>query len=98
MEMKEVISSNIMAIGFEEQAPKLIEGSEDKKPIRMGLLQVQFQGGGMYRYFDVPVSVYEALMQADSKGKFMNANVARKFKYERFTVEKQVDTEAPKHG
>jgi len=87
MDMKEVVSSNIKAVGFE---PKNLE-------LKTGTLQVQFVGGGMYQYLEVPKELYESLMKAESKGKFMNANISRKFKYQRVPpVEKQIDTEAPK--
>ena len=46
-------------------------------------LEVEFQGGAVYRYFDVPASVFHALDSADSIGRFFNAEVRPRFSYER---------------
>ena len=35
------------------------------------LLQIQFQNRSIYQYFDVPAGVYEALLQAPSKGAYL---------------------------
>lgn len=45
-----------------------------------GLLRVCFKNGSMYDYFEVPVSVYEEMKKADSKGKFLNGNLKGKFR------------------
>jgi len=34
------------------------------------VMQVEFQNGGIYRYYDVPVSVFDEIMRAESVGKF----------------------------
>lgn len=46
-----VDSSNIASIGYD---------AEDKT------LEVEFNDGGIYRYYDVPPSVHERLMSASS--------------------------------
>lgn len=38
---------------------------------------VEFLGGGLYAYRRVPVSVFEELANADSKGTFINAVIKR---------------------
>lgn len=38
-------------------------------------LRVKFKDGGLYAYTGVPQSVYDKLMDAQSIGKFMRANV-----------------------
>jgi hypothetical protein len=35
-------------------------------------LDVEFRGGGTYRYFKVPLSIYRALLKAESAGAFWN--------------------------
>ena len=35
-------------------------------------LDVEFRGGGKYRYLEVPISVYRALLKAQSAGAFWN--------------------------
>lgn len=41
------------------------------------VLDVIFKSGGVYRYFDVPLSIYEGLLQASSVGRYMWDHVLR---------------------
>jgi hypothetical protein len=45
------------------------------------VLEVELQSGPIYRYFDVPLSVYEALMSAPSKGRYFDDNVQGKYEH-----------------
>ena len=48
-----------------------------------GVLEIQFQKGLVYQYFDVPDSVHEELMESESIGKsFFRLIKAGGFKYE----------------
>lgn len=48
------------------------------------LLEVEFRRTGhLYDYFDVPRSVYRALMNADSKGAFLNRMIKPNFDHAR---------------
>lgn len=38
-------------------------------------LYVEFKHGGLYRYFGVPIEKYSALLEAESAGKYLNAEV-----------------------
>lgn len=38
-------------------------------------LEVEFQGGRVYRYFGVPPRRYRALLEADSAGRFLNTEI-----------------------
>ena len=49
-------------------------------------LIVEYKSGVQYRYKDVPQELYEGLSQAESKGRFMNANIKGKFEYERIPI------------
>lgn len=60
-----VDSSNIRAIFFEDGRG----------------LYVQFHNGGVYQYAAVDRQLYMELMEAESKGKFLNANIKNKFDY-----------------
>lgn len=52
-----------------------------------GTLAVRFKSGTAYRYRGVPPELFEALMQAESKGKFIAARVVRGgFAFEKVTV------------
>lgn len=46
-------------------------------------LYVRFKSGALYQYFDVPVEVYEAMVIAPSKGKFLHQEVKDTYEYER---------------
>ncbi len=59
-EMIYVDSSNIEAIGYDAGAQEL---------------HVQFLNGGYYVYQNVPRNVFDELMNASSKGSFLNREV-----------------------
>jgi len=44
-------------------------------------LEVEFIGGKVYQYFDVPAGVFEALRTADSHGKFFQQNIRGHYRY-----------------
>lgn len=66
MEMISVESSNIEAVGYEEES---------------ATLQVEFKNGGMYQYFDVPERVFEELRDADSVGKYLAFSIKGTYRY-----------------
>ncbi len=59
-EMIYVDSSNVEAIGYDD-------GTQE--------LHVQFLSGGYYIYHNVPRGVFDGLMNAPSKGSFLNREV-----------------------
>lgn len=63
-----VTSSNVASIGYDSESMTL---------------EVEFRSGGIYQYFDVPESVYQALMSASSVGQFLNANIKNCFRCSR---------------
>jgi hypothetical protein len=73
-----VKSSNVAAVGYDGFTQTL---------------EVEFKSGGIYRYHDVPSYVHDQLMQADSKGHFVNVFV--KGKYDSKRVEEEVDGQSP---
>lgn len=69
IKMTPVISSNIVAIGYDK---------ENK------ILRVIFKGNSSYLYFNVEEEIYNNLAQSESKGKTLNESVVRhkdKYKY-----------------
>ena len=66
MERTIVSSSNIGAIGYEAETHTL---------------EVEFLNGSIYQYAGVSVEEYEAMMNADSKGKYFNANVKNRYPF-----------------
>lgn len=62
MERQYVSSSHIASIGYD--------------PDNM-VLEIEFLSGAVYQYYDVPQSIYEGLMAADSHGKFLAAYIRK---------------------
>ena len=60
MKRKAVVSSAIVSAGYDSKSKTL---------------EIEFPSGHVYQYFDVPASVYKALMNADSLGQFFNAEI-----------------------
>lgn len=56
-------STNIRSVGFAETGQSL------------GILEVEFRSGGVYRYFGVPASIYAGLLAAKSKGGYLHRAV-----------------------
>lgn len=46
-------------------------------------LEIQFQSGSIYQYFDVPLAVYEEMKAAPSLGQYFNTNVRNAYQYRR---------------
>jgi hypothetical protein len=63
-----VSSSNIMSAGYDEASETL---------------EVEFKDGAVYQYFNVGSAVYEAFMQAASKGQYFNAYIKNALPFSR---------------
>jgi uncharacterized protein len=63
-----VDSSNIESIGYDPQNQTL---------------EIEFQNGYVYQYFDVPETVYQNLMAAGSHGEYFSDYVKGFFRYAR---------------
>lgn len=46
---------------------------------RRHILEIEFINGAIYRYLDVPTSVYHDLMSAESKARYYDLNIRRKY-------------------
>ncbi|GHU90225.1 KTSC domain-containing protein [Bacteroidia bacterium] len=68
MKRQAVESSNLASIGYD---------------IQNEILEVEFNHGGIYQYFDVPQDVYDELMNADSHGKYFSANIRNDYEYQK---------------
>ena len=60
MERDSVSSSNLVSVGYEKDSETL---------------EVEFKGGTVYQYFDVPEDEYNGLMNASSHGVYFAANI-----------------------
>lgn len=61
-----VVSSNVAEIGYDAATMTL---------------EVAFKNGTVYQYFDVPESLYQELMRAESVGKVLNAQIKNSYRY-----------------
>lgn len=50
------------------------------------VLEIAFQNGRIYQYFDVAEDVYKAFMQSNSKGQYFNAHIRGKFPCQEITL------------
>lgn len=62
MERQSVESSNLASIGYDAENE---------------ILEIEFNHGGIYQYFDVPENVYEELMSASSHGQYFDRNIKK---------------------
>lgn len=67
MKRTPVKSSNLISVGYDESSQTL---------------EIEFKEGRVYRYFNVPMSVYVALMAANSVGSYHAANIKEKYRFE----------------
>lgn len=63
-----VSSSNVASIGYDADSLTL---------------EVEFNNGNVYQYFDVPVQEYEGLLHASSIGSYLNRNIKLNYRYAR---------------
>ena len=63
-----VDSSNISSIGYDENS---------------NTLEVEFNNGTVYQYFDVPISVYNGIIEASSKGQYLAQHIKGYYRYVR---------------
>jgi len=47
------------------------------------LLEIEFQSGSIYRYRNVPLNTYGALMGADSKGRHFSQQIRGRYEFKR---------------
>lgn len=60
-----VSSSNLASIGYDAES---------------FVLEVEFNNGRVYQYFDVPQGTYDELMSSSSKGSYMNNVIKKQFR------------------
>lgn len=66
MKRETVISSNLASVGYDTQSQTL---------------EIEFNHGGIYQYFDVPQEEYDSLINADSIGSYFYHNIRDAYEY-----------------
>lgn len=62
MERTSIKSSDLVSVGYDA----------DKEE-----LEVEFRGGKVYRYYEIPQDLYDGFMDASSKGKYFHRKVKK---------------------
>lgn len=68
MDRQLVASTNLASIGYDEPSETL---------------EVEFSNGTVYQYYNIGAALFEQLMQATSKGQFLNAYIRNAYPYSR---------------
>jgi len=68
MERYSVASSNIRSVGYHAASQTL---------------EVEFLNGGIYQYYGVPGNMYDQMMCAQSKGRFLHMYIKNQYPYSR---------------
>jgi len=66
----EVDSSAIRSVGYQPD---------------VGVLEIEFKGSGLYRYYGVPKAVYRRLLTAESIGGFVNTRIKPVYPHSKVT-------------
>jgi hypothetical protein len=61
-----VSSSNLRSVGYDDST---------------NILEIEFNSGGIYQYFNVPLAVYQGLMNAPSHGKYFHRHIKDTYRY-----------------
>jgi hypothetical protein len=61
------------------------------------ILYVQYSGGKRYEYYKVPSAVFLDMVCAESKGKFLAANVKGKFEYGHYLAPEPTSDDETEH-
>lgn len=77
IEMTEVQSSNIRAIGWQADADE--ESDVEGAVLTTGTLRITFTSGKTYDYSEVEESVFEEMRSAPSVGQFFHANIRNSY-------------------
>lgn len=68
MNRNQVISSNLVSVGYDEPAQTL---------------EIEFSNGAIYQYYNVGAALYEQFMQAPSKGQYLNTYIKNAYPFSR---------------
>lgn len=63
-----ISSTNIVSMGYDRNTETL---------------EIEFSSGSIYQYYNVGGAIYEQLMQAPSKGQFLNIYIKNAYPYSR---------------
>lgn len=70
MQREQVRSSQIRSVGYD---------------VNDEILDIEFNNGSIYRYYDVPQRIHTELMNSHSVGAFFNKLIKSEYEYERLS-------------
>ena len=53
------------------------------------VLEIQFESGRVYQYFNVPQKVFDEMLNAESKGKYFNSHIRGKYTYQEIELKRR---------
>jgi hypothetical protein len=53
------------------------------------VLEIEFESGRIYQYFDVPEEVFEGMLSSDSKGRYFNTHVRGKYDFQEIELKER---------
>ena len=68
MDRKEIKSSNLISVGYDP---------------RLKIMEIEFQSGGVYKYYKVPEKVYNSLLSSNSAGKYFHTVIEENYAFKR---------------
>ncbi len=68
MDRKRVVSSNVASIGYDPATQTL---------------EIEFQNGAIYQYYNIPLGIFEEFDRSPSKGAFLNSQIRDRFPFSR---------------
>ncbi|MGQ8707171.1 KTSC domain-containing protein [Serratia sp. TSA_198.1] len=68
MDRQQVMSSNIRSIGYDAND---------------STLEIEFNNGSVYQYFDIPQNIHSDLINSDSIGGYLAKHIKGHFRYSR---------------
>ncbi|EME1463688.1 MULTISPECIES: KTSC domain-containing protein [Serratia] len=68
MDRQPVVSSNIRSVGYD---------------VNDSILEIEFNNGAIYQYFDIPENIYFDLISSDSIGGYLARHIKGNFRYSR---------------
>lgn len=74
MRRKAVESTTVRSVGYQAKSK---------------VLEIEFQSGTVYQYFDVPKSVHKEFWNADSKGRYFNSEIRDVYPFVRIGQERR---------
>ena len=68
MQKQHVQSSNINSVGYNDYNQ---------------IMEIEFNLGSMYQYYDVPKHIYKSFIVTDSKGKYFHQHIKNCYKFKK---------------